>query len=89
MRKIVLQAKALKWGNSYGFRITKADFERAGLHIGQEVQVDVVGRPGKFDLSQVPSFRLGSLTREDRDAAAEARWAEKQARSRGPGREKE
>lgn len=56
MRKVVLKVKALKWGNSYGLRVAKADFERAGLHVGQEVEVDVGGEPGKADLSCLPVF---------------------------------
>jgi hypothetical protein len=56
MRRIVLNAKALKWGNSYGFRITKADFERAGLRVGEEVILTIGGDPGKVDLSHLRTF---------------------------------
>lgn len=80
MPRIVLHVKALKWGNSYGLRVAKADFERAGLHVGQEVEVDILGKPGKIDVSKFPSLDLGSLTRADRDAGLEARRAEKESR---------
>ena len=57
MPKIVLNVKALKWGNSYGFRIAKDDFERAGLRLGQELEVQIGAEPGKVDLSHLPVFR--------------------------------
>ena len=59
MARIVLKAKALKWGNSYGFRIAKADFEKAGLTVGQEVEVQVGGEPRKVDLSHIRTFHWG------------------------------
>lgn len=37
----VLIGKALKWGNSYALRISRRDFERLGLHEGQEIVVDL------------------------------------------------
>ncbi len=59
MPRIVLKTKILKWGNSYGFRVAKADFERAGLQVGQELEVDVLGRPGKVDVSHIATFHSG------------------------------
>lgn len=68
MARIVLKAKALKWGNSYGFRVAKADFERAKLQVGQEIDLQIGGETGKIDLSHVPSFNLGGgLTRRERE----------------------
>jgi hypothetical protein len=61
MARIVLKAKALKWGNSYGFRIAKADFEKAGLTVGQEVEVQVGGEPGKVDISHIRTFSMGGF----------------------------
>ncbi len=59
MVKIMFKAKALKWGNSYGFRVTKGDFERARIQVGQEVDLQVGGEAGKVDLSHIPTFRSG------------------------------
>ena len=56
MPRIVLKVKALRWGNSYGLRVTKADFERAGLQVGQELDVHVGGKPAKVDLSHLRVF---------------------------------
>lgn len=57
MAKIVLNVKALKWGNSYGLRVGKQDFERAGLRVGQEIEVQIGGEPGKVDISHIRTFR--------------------------------
>src|SRR5688500_9241513 len=59
MPKIVLNVKALQWGNSYGLRVTKADVERAGLPVGQDVADQIGGEPGKVDTSHLRTFRWG------------------------------
>lgn len=52
--------KLLRWGNSYGVRLSKADVERLGLKEGQEVAFEVAASPNeKIDLSDMPSFHLG------------------------------
>lgn len=67
MAKIVLKAKALKWGNSYGLRVAKADFERAKLHVGEEVDVEIGGRAGRIDISHIRTFNLGGLGKHHDD----------------------
>lgn len=53
-------AKVLKWGNSYGIRLSKEEAERAGLKPGDEVVVEVKAREGqRIDLSDLPGFDLG------------------------------
>ncbi len=66
-------AKILRWGNSYGIRLTKREVEEAGLHEGEEVVVDVKARPGqRVDVSDVqPLFEHGSIS-VDHD---EEEWA--------------
>lgn len=66
-----MNAKVLKWGNSYGLRISKEEAERAGLHVGQEVVVDIRAKPGqRIDVSFLPSFDLGGLA----DKHDEVEW---------------
>lgn len=51
-------AKVLRWGNSYGIRISKEEARRAGLREGQEVVVEIKAKPGdRIDLSKVRTFR--------------------------------
>lgn len=40
-------AKILRWGNSYGIRLSKRDVEEAGLREGEEVVVEVKAREGE------------------------------------------
>lgn len=56
----VIKAKLLKWGNSYGLRIAKADAERLGLQVGDEMEFSMA-RPGKVDVSQIPVFHMGGI----------------------------
>ncbi len=68
-----MHAKILKWGNSYGIRLSKADVEELGVKEGDEVVVEVLARPGeKVDLSGVRTFSLGGTLADDHD---EVEWA--------------
>ncbi|MCK4457312.1 MAG: hypothetical protein KAW39_06190 [Thermoplasmata archaeon] len=55
----IIKARILKWGNSYGFRIQKADLERLGLRPGEEALVRLEGRSDAVDLSELPTFKGG------------------------------
>lgn len=69
---IIVYAKILKWGNSYGIRITKAQAKRLGLGPGDEVVVEVKARPDEeIDVSHLRSFSMGGLAREH----DEGEWA--------------
>lgn len=66
-------AKVLKWGNSYGIRLSKEEAERAGLKPGDEVVVEVKAREGQtIDLSDLPGFDLGGDLAERHDEV----WAD-------------
>jgi hypothetical protein len=55
----IIKARILKWGNSYGFRIHKADMKRLGLRPGEEVLVRLERRSRTVDLSGLPTFKGG------------------------------
>lgn len=53
-------AKILRWGNSFGIRLSKQEAQREGLAPGQEVDVEIRPRPvRKIDLSHLRKFDLG------------------------------
>lgn len=64
MGRVMLRAKLLRWGNSYGVRISKADVERLGVHPGDELDVEVLPKRGKVDLSFLGTFRDGGAGAE-------------------------
>lgn len=65
-------AKVLKWGNSYGIRLSKKDVEELDLKEGDEVVVEVKVKPDEtVDVSHLSSFELGGVA-EDHD---EVEWA--------------
>lgn len=66
-------AKVLRWGNSYGIRISKEDAEREGLREGQEVVLEIKAKPRKeIDISHLPSFDMGGDLADRHD---EVEWA--------------
>lgn len=65
--------KVLKWGNSYGIRLSKEDVEEMGLREGQEVLVEVKTDPDeRVDLSDLQTFSMGGDLSQTHD---EVEWA--------------
>lgn len=65
--------KVLKWGNSYGIRLSKEDVEGLGLREGQEVVVEVKTDPDeRVDLSNLQTFSMGGDLSRKHD---EVEWA--------------
>lgn len=63
-----LVGKILRWGNSYGIRLGKADVEEHGLHEGEEIAVEIGARPGqRIDVADLPSWNLGGNLPERHD----------------------
>lgn len=82
----VLRGRILRWGNSYGIRLRKAEVERAGLKEGAEATVRI--EPGRVDLSHLrtyddPEGRTDISVRHD-EILADAVW-EDLHRRRGQG----
>ena len=49
--------RVLKWGNSYGIRLSKADVERLGVRAGADVSVQMRPLEGKkVDISHIRFF---------------------------------
>ena len=59
MPRVMLRAKLLKWGNSYGVRISKSDVDRLGVRVGDELDVEVLPKRTRVDLSFLRTFRDG------------------------------
>ena len=57
--EVVIKGRVLKWGNSYGIRIRKGELRQAGLRPGAEALVRLAKRPGRVDLSGLPTFKGG------------------------------
>lgn len=56
----IIKARVLKWGNSYGLRIQKADAKRLGLRPGEETLIRLERKGGQVDLSVLPRFKGGA-----------------------------
>lgn len=74
--EVVLTAKVLRWGNSYGLRIRKADLERAGLKPGEEAVVRLERPAEKIDLSHIRTFHSGRTDTAERhdEVVGAAAW---------------
>lgn len=58
-KEIVVGAKVLKWGNSFGIRLRRAELKRAGLTPGSEAIIRLRKKSERVDLSGLPTFRGG------------------------------
>lgn len=62
-----IEGKLLKWGNSYGIRVRKADVDRLGVTPGSTLAVDIHPK-GQGTVDDLPTWRLGAT--DDLDATA-------------------
>ena len=58
-KEVVVRGRILKWGNSYGIRLRRAELKKAGLSSGSEAVVRLAGRSERVDLSGLPTFGGG------------------------------
>ena len=60
MSLVTVKGRLLRWGNSYGLRLSRKDVERLDLQPDKEVEVKVDVSPGrKLRPHEVVSFNLG------------------------------
>lgn len=64
MSAVEIKAKVLEWGNSYGFRLSRQDFERLHLKVNTEVPIQVPIETKTIGVDEMRTFDLGG------DAAA-------------------
>lgn len=58
-KEVVLRGRILKWGNSYGIRLRRAELKRAGLSPGSDAVVRLAKKSERVDLSDLPTFKGG------------------------------
>lgn len=80
---VILTGRVLKWGNSYGIRLTKAELDRAGLAPGVEAVLRV--RPGPVDVSSLPVIKGGKPDDSENIARLRVELARKKLASRQRG----
>lgn len=60
MSLVSVKGRLLRWGNSYGLRLSRREVERLRLRPDTEIEVKVDVSPGKkITVDQLPSFNLG------------------------------
>ena len=70
---MILHGKALAWGGSIGIRISRAEAERLGIHVGQDVDLQVLPPTHRLDTSHFHTFRDGRGADEHDRILGEAR----------------
>lgn len=55
----ILHGKALAWGGSIGIRISKAEAERLGIRVGQELDLKLLPSDYRLDVSHFHTFHDG------------------------------
>lgn len=58
-KEVVVRGRILKWGNSYGIRLRRAELKGTGLSPGSEAVVRLAKQSERVDLSGLPTFRGG------------------------------
>ncbi len=58
-KEVVIRGRILRWGNSFGIRLRRAELKRAGLSPDSEAVVRLVKKSERIDLSGLPTFRGG------------------------------
>lgn len=67
MAKGILHAKAIPWGGSIGLRISRAEAKRLGIKEGQEIDLKVMTKKDRLDVSHFPTFNDGGVAARDHD----------------------
>ena len=57
--EVIVKGRILRWGNSYGIRLPKAELKKAGLSPGSEAVVRMAKKRTRVDLSDLPAFKGG------------------------------
>lgn len=67
MSVVEVKAKVLEWGNSYGFRLSRQDFERLHLKLNTEVPIQVPVETKTIRVDEMRSFDLGGDAADQHD----------------------
>lgn len=71
-KAIRVRKRILRWGNSYGLRLTRKELEGTALREGVEVEVELRPRSPPVAWDRLPQFRLGrNASREIDEVLAE------------------
>ena len=57
--EVIVKGRILRWGNSYGFRLRRAELKKVGLSPGSEAIVRMAKEHSRVDLSGLPAFKGG------------------------------
>jgi len=67
MSSLALRTKLLRWGNSFGLRLSRGDVERLHLAPGEEVDVLVPLPDRPLAAHDAPAFHLGGHAADRHD----------------------
>lgn len=71
MSLVVLKAKLLRWGNSFGLRLSRQDVERLRLRPGSDVEVRIHVARDTIEPAHARAFSLGGRAADEHDALFE------------------
>jgi len=57
--EVIVKGRILRWGNSYGIRLRRAELKKVGLSPGSEAIVRMAKEHSRVDLSGLPAFKGG------------------------------
>jgi hypothetical protein len=69
MSLVELRGTVLRWGNSFGLRLSRRDLDRLHVKPGSEIPILVPVAEGEpLDPMDAPTFRLGGHAADEHDA---------------------
>ena len=57
--EVIVKGRILRWGNSFGIRLRRAELKKVGLSPGSEAIVRMAKEHSRVDLSGLPAFNGG------------------------------
>ncbi len=76
-----LDKRVLRWGNSYGIRLTAGDLEAFGLAVDDDVEVGLRPRPKKIDWARIADVPWGPNASQEVDEVLYAGYLEDDRRA--------
>lgn len=67
MPTLKIRRAVIKWGNSFGLRLTRREVERLGIEAKREVLAELTPEPARANLDHIEALHLGRDASEGHD----------------------
>ncbi|MHB8633784.1 MAG: AbrB/MazE/SpoVT family DNA-binding domain-containing protein [Thermoplasmatota archaeon] len=82
MSLVAVKGKLLRWGNSFGLRLSRDDVQRLHLRPGAEVELKLEVSPSPDAQARVRTYRMGGKAADEHDQVFSAAAAREEGAKR-------